>query len=122
MSKLRALKALFVGKPLSVVTFNKPELHDAIRQKFAEVQPDLIMIFSCNVAQYAEHFAQVQRIMQFAGLDSSRWGQFARRSRPLLRWVYAIEALFFFSYEVTSHVLFLTHWFARLPSSPTLSG
>jgi sugar transferase (PEP-CTERM/EpsH1 system associated) len=99
MSKLRALKALFVGKPLSVAAFNEPELHDAIRQKFGEVQPDLIMIYSCNVAQYAEHFAQVPRIMQFAELDSSRWGQFARRSRPPLCWVYAIEAQRFFSYE-----------------------
>ena len=37
--------------------------------------------------------------MQFAELDSSRWGQFARRSRPPLRWVYAIEERRFFAYE-----------------------
>ena len=97
--KLRALKALFAGGPLSVAAFNEAELHDAIRQKFAEIRPDLIMIYSCNVAQYAEHFPQVPRIMQFAELDSSRWGQFARRSRPPLRWVYAIEERRFFAYE-----------------------
>ena len=97
--KLRALKALFAGGPLSVAAFNEAELHNAIRQKFAEIRPDLIMIYSCNVAQYAEHFPQVPRIMQFAELDSSRWGQFARRSRPPLRWVYAIEERRFFAYE-----------------------
>jgi len=37
--------------------------------------------------------------MQFAELDSSRWGQFARRSRLPLRWVYAIEERRFFAYE-----------------------
>ena len=37
--------------------------------------------------------------MQFAKLDSSRWGQFARRSRLPLRWVYAIEQQRFFAYE-----------------------
>ena len=31
--------------------------------------------------------------------NSSRWGQFARRSRPPLRWVYAIEERRFFAYE-----------------------
>ena len=37
--------------------------------------------------------------MQFAKLDSSRWGQFARRSRLPLRWVYAVEQQRFFAYE-----------------------
>ena len=97
--KLRALKALFAGGPLSVAAFNEAELHGAIRQKFTEIRPDLIMIYSCNVAQYAEHFPQVPRIMQFAELDSSRWGQFAHRSRPPLRWVYAIEERRFLAYE-----------------------
>lgn len=98
-SKLRALKAMFAGGPLSVAAFNEAKLHHAIGRKFAELQPDLIMIYSCNVAQYAEHFPQVPRIMQFAELDSSRWGQFARRSRLPLRWVYAIEQRRFFAYE-----------------------
>jgi polysaccharide biosynthesis protein PslH len=98
-SKLRALKAMFAGGPLSVAAFNETKLHNAIGRKFAELRPDLIMIYSCNVAQYAEHFPQVPRIMQFAELDSSRWGQFARRSRLPLRWVYAIEQQRFFAYE-----------------------
>jgi sugar transferase (PEP-CTERM/EpsH1 system associated) len=98
-SKLRALEALFVGGSLSVAAFNEAKLHNIIRQKFAELQPDLIMVYSCNVGQYAEHFPQVPRIMQFAELDSARWGQFARRSRPPLRWVYAIEEQRFFAYE-----------------------
>jgi polysaccharide biosynthesis protein PslH len=112
-SKLRALKAMFAGGPLSVAAFNETKLHNAIRRKFAELRPDLIMIYSCNVAQYAEHFPQVPRIMQFAELDSSRWGQFARRSRPPLRWVYAIEQRRFFAYEqhiarTFSHTLLCT--------------
>ena len=98
-SKLRALKAMFAGEPLSVAAFNEAELHNVIRRQFTELRPDLIMVYSCNVAQYAEHFPQVPRIMQFAELDSSRWGQFARRSRLPLRLVYAIEQQRFFAYE-----------------------
>ena len=98
-SKLRALDAMLAGKPLSVAAFNEAKLHDAVTRKFSELQPDLIIVYSCNVAQYAEHFPQVPRIMQFAELDSSRWGQFARRSRPPMRWVYALEERRFFAYE-----------------------
>jgi sugar transferase (PEP-CTERM/EpsH1 system associated) len=98
-SKLRALNAMLAGKPLSVAAFNEAKLHDAVTRKFAELQPDLIIVYSCNVAQYAEHFPRVPRIMQFAELDSSRWGQFARRSRLPMRWVYALEERRFFAYE-----------------------
>ena len=123
VGKLRALKAMFAGEPLSVAAFNEPKLHVAIREKFAELRPDLIMVYSCNVAQYAEHFAQVLRIMQFAELDSSRWGQYAQRSRVPLRWIYAIEQRRFFAYEQHiarsfSHALVCTaaeqHDFERL--------
>ncbi len=68
-SRLRALTALVTGQPLSVAAFNDEKLHAAIREKFAELKPDLIMVYSCNVAQYAEHFPQVPRLMQFAELE-----------------------------------------------------
>ena len=79
-SKLRAFGALVAGRPLSVAAFAEPELHAAIKRKFIELKPDLVMVYSCNVAQFADHFPQVPRIMQFAELDSSRWGQYARHS------------------------------------------
>jgi len=98
-SKLRALKALLAGQPLSVAAFAEVALHDAIKRKFIELKPDLVMVYSCNVAQYAEHFVQVPRIMQFAELDSSKWGQYAERSGIPFRWVYATEQRRFFNYE-----------------------
>ncbi len=98
-SKLRALRALIVGWPLSVAVFAEPRLHTAIKQKFIELKPDVIMVYSCNVAQFADHFPQVPRIMQFAELDLSRWGQYARRSSIPLRWIYSIEQRRFLAYE-----------------------
>jgi len=98
-SKLRAFTALIAGRPLSVAAFAEPELHGEIKRKFIKLKPDLIMVYSCNVAQFADHFPQVPRIMQFAELDSSRWGQYARRSPIPLRWIYSIEQRRFFAYE-----------------------
>jgi polysaccharide biosynthesis protein PslH len=97
--KLRALKALLSGEPLSVAAFNEATLHAAIRQKFDELRPDLIIVYSCNVAQFAEHFPQVPRIMQFGDLDSLKWRQYAERSRIPLKWIYAIEEKRLLAYE-----------------------
>jgi len=97
--KLRALKALFLGGSLSVAAFNEARLHAAIRGKFADLNPDLIIVYSCNVAQFAEPFTGVPRIMQFAELDSARWGQYAERSRRPLKWIYQVEQQRFLAYE-----------------------
>ena len=75
--KLRALKALLAGKPISVAALNEKKLHAVIRQKFDELHPDLIIVYSCNVAQFAEHFEYVPRIMLFGDLDSLKWRQYA---------------------------------------------
>src|SRR5260370_16476008 len=89
--KLRALKALLTGEPLSLAAFAEAKLHDAIRQKFDELRPDLIIVYSCNVAQFAEPFPHVPRIMQFGDLDSLKWRQYAERSRGPLKCIYPIE-------------------------------
>jgi sugar transferase (PEP-CTERM/EpsH1 system associated) len=97
--KWRALKALFTGQALSVAALNEARLHTAIKQEFDELRPDLIIIYSCNVAQFAEHFANVPRIMQFGDLDSLKWRQYADRSRIPLKWIYALEERRLLAYE-----------------------
>ncbi|MGH7045117.1 MAG: TIGR03087 family PEP-CTERM/XrtA system glycosyltransferase [Stellaceae bacterium] len=99
MSRLRALGALVRGRPLSVAAFDEVALHRAIIAKYEEGAPDLIIVFSSNVAQYAEHFPGVPRIMQFQELDSSKWLQYARRSTIPVRWIYRSEAKRLHAYE-----------------------
>jgi sugar transferase (PEP-CTERM/EpsH1 system associated) len=89
--KLRALNALATGSPLSVAALNEAKLHRAIQQKFAELRPDLIMVYSCNMAQFAEHLPSVPRIMHFGDLDSLKWRLYADQSLRPLRWIYATE-------------------------------
>ena len=97
--RLRALKALLLGAPLSVAALNETRLHHAIRQKFDELHPDLIIVYSCNMAQFAEHFPQVPRIMEFGDLDSLKWRQYAARSKIPLKWIYTIEEKRLLAYE-----------------------
>jgi len=97
--RLRALRALLLGAPLSVAALNETRLHHAIRQKFDELHPDLIIVYSCNMAQFAEHFPQVPRIMEFGDLDSLKWRQYAARSKIPLKWIYTIEEKRLLAYE-----------------------
>ena len=99
MIKLRALEALFIGQPLSVAALNETKLHDAIQKKFAEQRPDLIIVYGCNMAQFAAHFPDVPRIMHFGDLDSLKWRQYAERSAIPLNWIYAIEERRLLAYE-----------------------
>ncbi|MGC1890683.1 MAG: hypothetical protein WA709_32160, partial [Stellaceae bacterium] len=87
--KLRALGALVTGQPLSVAALNEAKLHAAIQKKFTELRPDLIIVYSCNMAQFAEDFPDVPRIIHFGDLDSLKWRQFAERSSTPLKWIYA---------------------------------
>ena len=108
--KLRALEALFTGQPLSVAALNEAKLHNAIQKRFAELRPELIIVYSCNMAQFAEHFPNVPRIMHFGDLDSLKWLQYAERSSMPLNWIYAIEARRLLGYErhiaqIFSHAL-----------------
>jgi sugar transferase (PEP-CTERM/EpsH1 system associated) len=98
-SRLRALMALCRGRPLSVAAYDDMRLHYEIARQFEVRRPDLIIVFSGNVAQYAEGFADVPRIMQFHDLDSLKWAQYAERSGPALRWLYRIEARRLLAYE-----------------------
>jgi len=97
--KLRALRALFTGAPLSVAALNEAALHRAIRSKSTELRPELVIVYSCNMAQFAEALADAPRIMHFGDLDSLKWQMYADRSGPSLRWVYALEARRLLDYE-----------------------
>jgi sugar transferase (PEP-CTERM/EpsH1 system associated) len=97
--KLRALKALAVGGALSVAALNEPDLHAAIQRKYNELRPDLIIVYSSNMAQFAVPLASVPRIMQFGDLDSLKWQQYAEHSSVPLKWIYELEQRRLFAYE-----------------------
>jgi polysaccharide biosynthesis protein PslH len=98
-SRLRAALRLAGRKSLSVEAFNEPELHAAIKSGVTALKPDAIIVYSSNVAQYAEPFSEVARIMQFCDLDSLKWQQYANRSSWPMRAVYRSEWQRLLAYE-----------------------
>ncbi len=98
-SKLRALRALLTGQSISVAMLRETALLDAITAAAAAIGPDLMLVYSSNVAQYAVPFVDVPRIMQFADLDSLKFQRYAVTSRPPMKWVYATEYRRLLDYE-----------------------
>jgi sugar transferase (PEP-CTERM/EpsH1 system associated) len=98
-ARLQALAALVTGKALSVAAYSSGRLHAAIKAKYRELKPDLFIVYSANVAQYADHFPTTPRIMQFAELDSRKFEQYAERARIPMKWIYRIERRRFSAYE-----------------------
>ncbi|MGH7089812.1 MAG: TIGR03087 family PEP-CTERM/XrtA system glycosyltransferase, partial [Stellaceae bacterium] len=91
-AKRRAVQALFVGRPLSAAYFDEPRLHRAIAKSHADAPPDLVIVYSSNVAQFAADFRATPRIMYFSDLDSRKWAQYACHAKGPMRFVYALEA------------------------------
>ena len=113
-ARLRALRALTFGGSLSAAYFDEPRLRAAIAQRYREIPPDLIIVYSSNVAQFAEPFVATPRIMYFSDLDSQKWGQYAKRTRAPMRFVYALEARRLLAHERRiaysfSHAVVSTH-------------
>ena len=98
-SRLRALRALGGDTPLSVAMLCEPRLAAAVRRATEVLRPDLFFVFSSNVAQYAEAYADLPRLMHFVDLDSMKWCAYAERSVPPLAWLYALEARRLLAYE-----------------------
>ncbi len=127
-AKLRALKALAAGRSLSAAFFDEPLLHAAIAKGFAEARPDLIVVYSSNVAQFAERFTDTPRIMYFSDLNSQKWAQYARHAWGPMRFVYALEArrllaherriAYEFSHSVVSTEVELRDFQTLIPGAP----
>ncbi len=98
-AKLRALVALVTGRPLSVAMMDEPALHQAVGEGFGRLRPDLLFVFSSNVAQFAGPFAGTPRIMHFVDLDSAKWTGYARSTPPPMGWIYGIEGRRMLAYE-----------------------
>ena len=95
----RALAALMTGAPLTVAYFNQPQLHARVRARLQQQRFDAVLVYGSGMAQFVENVDHIPRIMQFADLDSQKWRQFARWSRPPSRWLYRLEARRLLRYE-----------------------
>ncbi len=92
VSRLRAVRALFSSKPLTLGYFHSPLLLQLVRQKLQQERFDAIFIYCSSMAPYVEDVATISRVIDFVDVDSEKWKQYSRFARFPLSWVYALES------------------------------
>jgi sugar transferase (PEP-CTERM/EpsH1 system associated) len=88
-AKLRALPLLLTRRPLTLGVYGSRVMQHAVDA--LATQSDLAYAYSSSMGAFLEAHAGLSRIMHFGELDSDKWRQYAQRSAPPMRWVYARE-------------------------------
>ena len=92
LRKLTSLRALLSGEAMTLPFFRDARLRSAVQRWSAATPIDLVHVYSSSMAQYAMTTPARAKLMQFAELDSDKWGQYAAASRGVGRWIYGREA------------------------------
>jgi len=92
---LSALGAL----PLTLPFYFSPELAAKVAYRVATSKIDLVHVFSSSMAQYADPYWWLPRVMQFADLDSIKWRQMGQMGKAPKSWLYSAEAVRLLWYE-----------------------
>jgi sugar transferase (PEP-CTERM/EpsH1 system associated) len=80
------------GEPLSCGFFSSSKFQAEILRALASETFDVIFVYCSSMAQYVPWPRTTPVVMDFVDIDSAKWSQYAKRSRPPLSWVYEREA------------------------------
>ncbi len=91
-ARLFALAALPTGRSLSVAAFDSPELRARVRQRVQAARPDVTVVYSAAMAQYAEDGNGAPRVLDFVDADSEKLRVYGRVQPFPQSALYALEA------------------------------
>lgn len=93
----RSLPSLLTSKPLTLRVYGSKELQATVDREIGSCH--LSYAYSSSMGAFLEPHADIPLVMHFAELDSDKWHQYAERTRPPMRWVYAREARTLLTFE-----------------------
>lgn len=115
----RGALTLVRGRSLSEGYFGHRAMRAAVADACARQRFDVAWAYSSPMAAYIEHLAVATRVVDYVDVDSEKWLQFSRTTRPPLSWAYGLEAqrLRRFEAEIATwadHALFVSRGEADL--------
>lgn len=100
VSNLRAgLGALAVGKPVSLVAFESPEITRFVSRLIATRPIDTIFVFSGQMAQFLPPSFAGRVVMDFVDMDSAKFAAYAQAAQGPMKLVHAREARLLGAFE-----------------------
>jgi sugar transferase (PEP-CTERM/EpsH1 system associated) len=94
-----AARSFLRREPLSCGFFFSSKFQAEVLRTLATETYDVIFVYCSSMAQYVPWPRTTPVVMDFVDIDSAKWSQYAKRSRPPLSWVYAREARTLAAYE-----------------------
>jgi sugar transferase (PEP-CTERM/EpsH1 system associated) len=94
-----AFRGLLRREPLSCGCFFSQRFRQEVRRVLVQNAYDVIFVFCSSMAQYLPWPSPAPVVMDFVDVDSAKWAEYARRSRPPLSWLYRREARTLAHYE-----------------------
>lgn len=101
LAKLRSLKGLLTGEPLSLPYYYSEAMQDWVDRVIEDVRPDEVLLFSGVTAQYVTGRlpAGTRSLIDFIDVDSDKWRLYAERHAWPMSWVYARESRKLLAFE-----------------------
>jgi sugar transferase (PEP-CTERM/EpsH1 system associated) len=126
-SRARALSALVGGRPFSKAFFCSRTMTRRVAEAVQARSYDLVFIFGSSMAQYAEPWPNLPRILDLVDVDSDKWVQYSRHSRGPRSWFWKLEGRRLETYECAlvhsfSNTLLCTEAEAQLLRSKAPNG
>ena len=90
-AKLKALKGLATGAPLTVTFYDDPALHAWVQGVRDQGRADAMLVYSSSMLQYTDGF-KLPMAIDFADVDSAKWADYGQRHNWPMSWVYRREA------------------------------
>lgn len=87
-----AAKSFLRGEPLSCGFFFSGKFQAEVLSALAGETYDVIFVYCSSMAQYIPLELATPVVMDFVDIDSAKWSQYAKISRPPISWVYEREA------------------------------
>ncbi|GGE86983.1 TIGR03087 family PEP-CTERM/XrtA system glycosyltransferase [Massilia psychrophila] len=99
LARVRSLGALLANRSLSRDYYRNHGLRQWAANAMQAHDIKRIVVFSSAMAQYAEAFPDVRRVVDFCDVDSDKWRQYAEQKSWPMNWLYRHEARQLLAYE-----------------------
>jgi len=94
-----AARSFLRREPLSCGCFFSHKFQAEVQRALATETYDVIFVYCSSMAQYVPWPLATPVVMDFVDIDSAKWSQYAKRSKPPLSWMYEREARKLAMYE-----------------------
>jgi sugar transferase (PEP-CTERM/EpsH1 system associated) len=122
LAKLRSLRSLLSGAPLTAGYFGDERFRAGINDIIIRHKPNVVYAFSSAMTPYVTECDNARVIIDMVDVDSEKWRQYAAASSGLGKWVYSREGRLLLKLEreaarVADAVLFVSRAEAELFTS-----